>query len=108
MKKIISIFLLLATVATVSAQRFEWAKGYNAAREDLNEITGSVVDSLGNLYIIGHIRRYAVWGGECIVPEFYFPMRWVRVGGGGVTYERVVAQCTIYNARQPTLLCNTN
>ena len=73
MKKIISIFLLLATVATASAQRFEWAKGYNTAQEDLNEITGSVVDSLGNLYIIGHIRRYAEWDGECIVPEFYFP-----------------------------------
>ena len=53
MKKIISIFLLLATVATVSAQRFEWAKGYNSAQEDLNEITGSVVDSLGSTFNAG-------------------------------------------------------
>ncbi len=73
MKKIISMFLLLATVATASAQRFEWAEGYNSAQENLNSITGAVVDSSGNLYIMGFIRHNAEWDGECIFPEFYSP-----------------------------------
>ena len=73
MKKIISIFLLLATVATVSAQRFEWAKGFESCYDYGAIINSSVTDSLGNLYIMGSFKYDAEWmtgnGGIPLLPE---------------------------------------
>lgn len=76
MKKIISIFLLLATVATVSAQRFEWAKGFESCYDYGALIQSAVTDSLGNLYIIGSFEYDAEWmsgnGGIPLLPEVQF------------------------------------
>ena len=73
MKKIISIFLLLATVATVSAQRFEWAKGFESCYDYGAIINSSVTDSLGNLNIMGSFKYDAEWmtgnGGIPLLPE---------------------------------------
>ena len=76
MKKIISIFLLLATVATASAQRFEWAKGIESCLDYGARIQSAVTDSLGNLYILGRFEYDAEWmsgnGGIPLLPEAQF------------------------------------
>ena len=52
----------------MQAQRFEWAKGYSSSQEG-NLIIGSVTDSAGNLYILGHFRNDASWdGGSHLLP----------------------------------------
>ena len=58
MKKMTLLLAFLAlTTLTAHAQHFDWVKTYmgrdiNSRRT--NEIIGSVVDSAGNLYILGH------------------------------------------------------
>ena len=61
------IWILLGTAGSVSAQRFEWVRGY-AAGENV-AIVGSVTDSVGNLYILGSMNRNSCWeNGSRLLP----------------------------------------
>lgn len=71
---VVATLLLLAVFApqgaaycqsgVASGGHFDWAKGWGTT--DPNQgpcsITGSVTDSLGNLYILGHFRNDSEWG----------------------------------------------
>ena len=60
MKKTLLLVFLTLTGMSMQAQRFEWANGSSA---DVGcHITGSVTDSLGNLYILGAFRNDSEWG----------------------------------------------
>ena len=69
MKRTLLLFVVLVLgVSGLRAQRFEWAKGYSSSQEG-NLIIGSVTDSVGNLYILGHFRNDASWdGGSHLLP----------------------------------------
>ena len=66
--------LLLASVAAVHAQRWEWVKGYGSpgSYESGYEIIGTLTDGEGNLYFLGMFRNYAKWDDEMLLPgEMY-------------------------------------
>ena len=62
MKKTLLLVFLTLTGMSMQAQRFEWAKGYGSSADVGCHITGSVTDSLGNLYILGAFRNDSEWG----------------------------------------------
>ena len=70
MKKTLLFALALLAFSSLWAQRFEWAKGYGTAfPENFScHITGSVTDSLGNLYILGQFFIDSEWEGESLLP----------------------------------------
>src|SRR5574344_844113 len=53
MKRIISIILFIIVAITMQAQRFEWAKNIFGGMGEKNKIDFFVIDSEGNLYILG-------------------------------------------------------
>lgn len=66
--------MLLASVAAVHAQRWEWVKGYGSpgSYESGYEIIGTLTDGEGNLYFLGMFRNYAKWDDEMLLPgEMY-------------------------------------
>ena len=61
------VFTLLMGIMPAYAQRFEWAKGF-ASGENV-AVIGSVVDSVGNLYILGSINFNTCWeNGSRLLP----------------------------------------
>ena len=68
MKKTVLIAILISIFnfqfSTSHAQHFDWAKGFGTsnANNGACHITGSVTDSVGNLYILGQFRNDSEWG----------------------------------------------
>ncbi len=72
MKRFLIIAMSFALAQSVSAQRFEWAKGYTVSQTSHRSIVGGVTDSLGNLYILGNCDASSVWDGtDDIVPPIH-------------------------------------
>ena len=66
-KSLLIAFVLLFWAVPTEAQRFEWVRGY-APGENVT-IVGSVVDSVGNLYILGSINFNTCWeNGSRLLP----------------------------------------
>ena len=77
MKRILSLLLLLAatmfTTALHAQGHFDWVRTYfgpdNSDGTPVNEVFGSVMDSAGNVYILGQFIRGAQWDdGSEIMP----------------------------------------
>ncbi len=72
MKKMTYLLAFLAlTTLTAHAQYFDWVKTYmgrDINNRRTNEIIGSVVDSAGNLYILGHFGPDASINGVHLLP----------------------------------------
>ena len=72
MKRFLIIAMSFALAQSISAQRFEWAKGYTVESDNYRSIVGGVTDSLGNLYILGNCDATSVWdGNEDIIPSIH-------------------------------------
>ena len=72
MKRFLIIAMSFALAQSVSAQRFEWAKGYTVEGDMYRSIVGGVTDSPGNLYILGNCDATSVWdGNEDIIPSIH-------------------------------------
>ncbi|MBO7488972.1 MAG: hypothetical protein J6T88_01710, partial [Bacteroidales bacterium] len=66
-KSLLVILALLFWAVPTEAQRFEWVRGF-APGENVS-IVGSVVDSVGNLYILGSINFNTCWeNGSRLLP----------------------------------------
>lgn len=61
MKRILILSLALALGLGAQAQHFEWATQYGNGNGTNIDITGSITDSLGNLYILGKTNLGGKW-----------------------------------------------
>ena len=59
---LIAVFAPRSGAFCQSGGHFEWVKGYGTSENGACHITGSVTDSVGNLYILGQFRNDSEWG----------------------------------------------
>ena len=83
-KHLLLLSILLAASLPAFSQHFDWVKtfvGQDVNHQRFNEIVGSVVDSEGNLYILGHFGPGADMDGMNLLPSVLSRLpRWmVRV-----------------------------
>lgn len=76
MKRFLIIAMSFALAQSVSAQRFEWAKGYTVLDHREEYIESAATDSLGYLYILGRCDASSVWNDtEYITPSINRPTK---------------------------------
>ena len=90
MKKYLIFLLLLLAAGTLRAQspsgHFEWVRTYTgiqiSSAYGYNEIVGSAVDSLGNLYIAGHFTYEGILDANAytdLYPDSLFATRYINI-----------------------------